>query len=289
MSAWGVFQGSFAGVDQGTDWSSPGHIPALGNATVTDVGSASIIEGGSYPYVIYKLGGRAPAGGSRYVYVAENFTPTVQIGDKVKRGQQIGVAKGAYPYIEVGFNRGPSGWDPVAPLDPDPHSPKPAGQAMANLIGQTVGRTIGSPSTGLGVGSGSIYQAPPRPGGSQQDGATAQEVLFGIPGTGSILPGTDNLLPGLPGPGAIWGGVSSLWNGVSSVGDIFGAVREGIKVFLWLVNPKHWAMMAEVLVGSVLIGLGIYWLGSGEAPDIPFPLLGGLGKAGKAAGAAAEL
>ena len=129
----GVFtQGNYAGTDQGVDFKGTGPIPALGSGVVTDVGKAGIIEGGQYPYVVYRLTDGPYKG--HYVYVAENFVPTVKKGTKLKVGQEIGKAVGAYPYIEVGFNKTGAGWNPVAPLHPNPHSPKPAGNTMWSYI-----------------------------------------------------------------------------------------------------------------------------------------------------------
>lgn len=129
----GVFtQGNYAGTDQGVDFKGTGPIPALGSGVVTDVGRSGIIEGGSYPYVVYRLTDGPYKG--HFVYVAENFVPTVKRGTKLKLGQEVGKAVGSYPYIEVGFNKSGRGWNPVAPLNPNPHSPKPAGNQMWSYI-----------------------------------------------------------------------------------------------------------------------------------------------------------
>jgi hypothetical protein len=129
----GVFSdANYAGTDQGVDFKGTGPIPALGSGVVTDVGKASIIEGGTYPYVVYRLTSGPYKG--HFVYIAENFVPTVKRGTKLKLGQEVGKAVGAYPYIEVGFNKTGRGWNPVAPLNPNPHSPKPAGEMMYSYI-----------------------------------------------------------------------------------------------------------------------------------------------------------
>ena len=139
---WGVFSPStYAGTDQGVDFTGSGPIPALAAGRVTAVRSESIIEGGSYPVVAYQLEDGPYAG--NYVYVAENFVPTVQVGQQVSPGQTVGVANGSYPYIEVGFASGPDG-SAAAPLYPDPHGPKPAGAAMWGYI-QSL---LGDPSVG---------------------------------------------------------------------------------------------------------------------------------------------
>jgi hypothetical protein len=140
--SWGVFSPSnYAGTDQGVDFTGSGAIPALAAARVTAVRSEHIIEGGSYPVVAYQLE-EGPYQGS-YVYVMENFTPTVQPGQQLSRGQSIGIANGSYPYVEVGFASGPDG-SAAAPLYPDPHGAKPEGAAMWSYIRSL----LGDPSRG---------------------------------------------------------------------------------------------------------------------------------------------
>lgn len=128
---WDIFK-SKSSVDQGVDFLGAGTIPALDQATVTDVGSVHIIEGGSWPAVIYHLTGGPEKG--KYVYTMENFTPSVKKGQKLQRGDPIGTAKGQSPYIETGFNRQATGVNPIAPLYPNPHSPKQAGLEMQSYI-----------------------------------------------------------------------------------------------------------------------------------------------------------
>jgi hypothetical protein len=126
----------YAGVDQGVDFTGAGAIPALAAGTVTDIGSAHIVEGGSYPYLVYRLDAGPHKG--RFVYVAEQFKPTVKVGQKVQAGQAIGVAQGGYPGIEVGFNKTPQGWNAVAPLPPK-GQPTAAGQQMLAYLHSLAG------------------------------------------------------------------------------------------------------------------------------------------------------
>lgn len=164
----GIFsQANYAGTDQGVDFKGGGPIPALGSGVVTDVGKSSIIEGGSYPYVIYRLTDGPYK--DHFVYVAENFAPTVKKGTKLKLGQEVGKAVGSYPYIEVGFNKSGRGWNPVAPLNPNPHSPKAAGQTMWAYIqgvaklhpggGGVLGAVEGVGSTALGIATNPVGSA----------------------------------------------------------------------------------------------------------------------------------
>jgi hypothetical protein len=144
---WGVFSASnYAGTDQGVDFTGSGPIPALAAARVTGIRSESIIEGGSYPVVAYQLED-GPYAGS-YVYVMENFTPTVHVGEQLSRGQTVGIASGRYPYIEVGFASGPDG-SAAAPLYPDPHGAKAEGATMWSYIQSLLGDPPAGPGQTL--------------------------------------------------------------------------------------------------------------------------------------------
>ena len=232
---WGAIALShFAGVDQGVDFNGGGVIPALGAGRVTDVGSSSIIEGGSFPYVIYELD-NSPVNGSGFVYVAENFRPTVKRGKRVNLGDPIGEAAGKYPYIELGWNSGPKGWSPVAPLNPDPHGAKQAGRDFWGFVQQTE--------------SGSAVPVTPA-------------------GPAHATPGTRSR-PGVGGGGGFasdaWGGLeSAVESGAGDVGSLFsgivdtiGAPLDFLKAALWLVNPLNWLRAFEALVGVGLIGAAV--------------------------------
>lgn len=145
--------GNYAGVDQGVDFRGKGKIPALGSGVVTDVGTSSIIEGGQYPYVIYKLTSGPNAG--KFIYVAENFAPSVRVGQKLTLGQSIGKALGTYPYIELGWNQSEKGWNPAAPLGANPHAATGPGSDMLDFLRTLTGTEIGgqNPPTGSSGGA----------------------------------------------------------------------------------------------------------------------------------------
>lgn len=151
MTSYGIYSShDYAGTDQGVDFSGAGQVPALDKATVTDVGRTTIIETGSteWWYVIYRL----DAGPYRnnYVYVAENFHPSVHKGQRLNAGQSIGYAPGAYPFTETGFNKTAQGWNAVAPLG----GPTQAGAAMKayifGLIGSAPPVTVPAGAGGAG-------------------------------------------------------------------------------------------------------------------------------------------
>lgn len=143
-SSFGIYtKGDFLGVDQGVDFSGKGAIPALDNALVTDVGRTTIVETGNkeWNYVIYLL--REGPYKGHYVYVSENFQPTVHIGQIVQKGQSIGTAGGSYPYTETGFNKGGKGWSAYGNLN----GPQIAGQQMQKYIFGLIGAGIPVTST----------------------------------------------------------------------------------------------------------------------------------------------
>lgn len=269
---WGVFSGPFAGVDQGTDWSGAGPIPALGAGKVTYIGESSIIEGGTFPVVVYELADAPALAPSKYVYIAENFRPTVRQGKRLKEGTIVGEAVGKYPYIEVGFNATPTGWNPVAPLNPDPHGPKAAGYAMQQLITE---RVTGAPI----VLSGSRTPSPMQPGTRTRPGAAGGSGG----GDGGILgffdaAGNDiGSAAGWVGSGFVGAG-ETVWN--DTVGAV-GGVVDFLRAMLWLVNPLNWLRAFEALVGVALIGAAIAIAVGAEK------VLGG-GAAGAISSAAAE-
>lgn len=113
---------SFAGVDQGVDFTGAGEIYALGDGIVTRVMQSGSGWPGQGAVVNYKITSGPAAG--QFVYVAEDFAPAVQLGQRVKKGDVIGHATGSgqAPGIEMGWAQS-SG----IPLAPRP-APRPANQ-----------------------------------------------------------------------------------------------------------------------------------------------------------------
>lgn len=215
--------GNFAGVDQGVDYRGAGPVPALDAVTITAVRRVSILEGGSYPLVGFRYDSGPYKG--RYGYLMENFTPSVRVGQRLKAGQPIGVAKGQFPYIEYGFASGPDG-SPLAPLNPDPHSPKPAGQAMLAYIQSRSGQQV-QPSSG---GGGFVSTL----GGIASD--VNNPAALGLDAIGSVA----GHVPGL-------GGVSSAASGVENLAGN-------------LTSSAFWLRALEIVGGMVLVLLGLYLL-----------------------------
>lgn len=89
-------------IDQGVDYSGTGPIDAIGPGRVILVSTTDTGWGNGDGWVSYQLLAGNYAGD--YVYVAEGIAPTVQPGDLVSAGWQIGMFNG--DSIEIGFALG---------------------------------------------------------------------------------------------------------------------------------------------------------------------------------------
>lgn len=90
-------------IDEGVDYGGSGPIYALGDGVVTSTK-------GPWPhgtYLTYVLSD-GPAEG-KMVYVAENVTPKVKIGQQVTADTVVGVLHDAYPDMEIGWADDPDG------------------------------------------------------------------------------------------------------------------------------------------------------------------------------------
>lgn len=128
-------------VDMGVDYTGSGNLFAMGDGEIVNTKNSGW-PGGTF--IGLKLD--QPIQGQQYVYYAENITPKVQVGQRVKAGQVIGHANGSYPYIEIGFA-----------------APPGTGQTQALATGQAaLGESQGDPgkfSTGYGVMMSQVIQS----------------------------------------------------------------------------------------------------------------------------------
>jgi murein DD-endopeptidase MepM/ murein hydrolase activator NlpD len=86
--------GAMGRVDEGVDYAGAGPVYALGSGVVTEVNGASGWPGGMF--IAYTYGGS-------YVYVAEDVTAAVSVGEHVSSGTVIGNAYGGGSGIETGW------------------------------------------------------------------------------------------------------------------------------------------------------------------------------------------
>ncbi len=84
-------------VDEGVDYGGSGPVYAVGDGVVTS--TAGSWPGGAF--ISYRLTD-GPASG-KTVYVAENLTPTVDVGQTVNVNTVVGILHDAYPDMEIGW------------------------------------------------------------------------------------------------------------------------------------------------------------------------------------------
>jgi hypothetical protein len=102
----------------------------------------------------------------------------------------------------------------------------------------------------------SLYTAPPRPGpgvGSTQPTiATAQNVGFW-----NYVPNVnlDPFWSALPGAN-----LGSFWSGITDLTSL-------VKASLFLLRPRNWLRIFEALLGTVMLLLGLYYLGQGDGGE----------------------
>jgi len=95
-------------IDQGADFGGSGPVLAIGNAVITETNGGGWPGG---PFMSYRLTSGPFAG--RYVYLAENITPTVSVGQTVQAGQQIATMFDGGTGIETGW-AAPAGFQPLS-------------------------------------------------------------------------------------------------------------------------------------------------------------------------------
>ena len=108
-------------IDMGVDYDGQGEIDAIGDAHVTFAGTG--IGGGwtcSTPAnggIVYQLSNGPDQG--KWVYLAEDVTPTVRAGDTVRAGQRIAsfAPPGGIGCVEIGWASGPGSPSPIALQD----------------------------------------------------------------------------------------------------------------------------------------------------------------------------
>lgn len=109
-------------------------------------------------------------------------------------------------------------------------------------------------SAGVSLGTTPAYSRGARPSGS------GGGVLGGLESIGGDLLGAGESVA--LGPLGILGSISGIFG--DAIGGI-GDVKDALKVILWLFSPVHWLMAFEILVGTLLMILGLFFLGQEAA------------------------
>lgn len=108
------------------------------------------------------------------------------------------------------------------------------------------GQTTDAPATSLG--SSPSYSRGTRPDGS---GGGLGGSLLGDIGLGGVASAGRGLLEHVP--------------GVVQAEGLFGGISDTVGVVKWLLRPIHWLMIFEILFGSLLLVLGLFFLGQEAA------------------------
>lgn len=228
-----------ARVDMGVDYQGTGPVHPIGAAVITEVDTAwagGVGAVGPGTFIAYKLTDGPAAG--HYVYIAENVTPSVRVGDKVTPDSVIGMMTGLNAGIETGWAAGPSGGTTLAAAsgqaaaggDPGAH-PTAWGQNFSELLSR------------LGAPAGTL----PRGGG----------VVGTVEGWAQkLLSGTFDSTPGAGGGGGtLFGG--GLLGLPADVTQAFADLDQLVKAALWLVQPANWVRIVAGIFGAVFLIAGI--------------------------------
>jgi hypothetical protein len=112
-----------------------------------------------------------------------------------------------------------------------------------------------SSSGGAQLGSAPLYSRGTRPSGGSGGGIWGSIESAGGDVLGAANSAATFAVPGLGTVEGIFGSASG------AIGD----VKDALKIFLWLVSPVHWLMAFEILFGSVLMLVGLFFLGQEAA------------------------
>lgn len=156
-------------VDAGVDYTGSGPLYALGSGTITSISNSG--WPGAHAFIAIKLDDTS--GLSDYIYYAEDINPSVQVGERVSAGQQIGTATGGSTGIEVGWAAAPGTGNPLG----TGAFPTSAGTNMFNLIKSLGG--IGGTGTGQGNNNNSS-------GGTSNLGTSAVNGIANVFGVKSL-------------------------------------------------------------------------------------------------------
>jgi hypothetical protein len=180
---------TFAGVDEGVDFSGAGNIGVIGNAKFLRVagqhsgtgwpGAGDGGHGNNGAMITYQLLDGPRKG--RIVYTAENIDPLrgLHSGVTLGAGAAFAHARGAFPYLETGWSDAHG--TPLAHGHYVNHQPTPEGQDFwAFLQGLAKGKISGGVKGGVGAVVAAVWKALKTPGLTGPDG-----VLKGV-GQGTL-------------------------------------------------------------------------------------------------------
>jgi len=239
-------------IDQGVDYSAPSGTPirALGAGTIT----SATARGSGWPgggFIEEKLSGGPLKG--QTIYTAENVSPTVQAGQTVKAGQQIGVFTGG---IETGF--GNARGDALA-SGPFTYG----GKTYPTQSGLAYGSSDpGAYPTALGVAFSNLVGKLGGPRGVMTSN-TIHGTVPAVFNAGGPVPKGSTVLPALPAQSVPVGAATPGGIGVGSTRAVTGGARHAP---MGHVNPvaasasasQSVTPMAPAVIGGMAQGSTLY-------------------------------
>lgn len=136
-------------IDMGVDYAGSGTIFPIGDGVVTDLTNAGW-PGPTHGFVCYQLTD-GPAKGL-YVYVAENVTPLVHVGEHVTPNTRLALLHNASPNLETGWAAAPGDGNSLADTMPGAFNGQNSTAAGINFNKLLV--AVGAPTGILQVGLG---------------------------------------------------------------------------------------------------------------------------------------
>lgn len=227
-------------IDQGVDFSGTGPIKAVGDGQVLVTSEAGWPGGG---YMAYQLTS-GPASG-KVIYVAEDITPTVAPGDKIKAGQTIATMFNGGSGIETG-------WATSNGLQPVSQTAAAGGITGANLPGggtnpTAIGKNFDEFLQALGVASAPNAGNPT--GGSLPSGYP--DWLTGTQG-GASAAGAGGVGAGAGGGGGFLSDVESLL-GLGQATTFATDITKLISGLMWIVTPGAWVRIGAFAIAIILL------------------------------------
>lgn len=187
-------------IDQGADFGGSGPVIAIGDAVITETNGGGWPGG---PFMSYRLTSGPFAG--RYVYVAENITPSVSVGQTVRAGQQIATMFDGGAGIETGW-AAPGGFQPLSQTPAagsiNGANLPPGGTAIGNDF-DTFLHSLGAPlAPNHSLPTGGFLPAGWQPATTASAATASETTAPAVSSPGSVsfdaVPGTQTAAAGTP-------------------------------------------------------------------------------------------
>lgn len=164
-------------VDMGVDYGGKGPLYALGSGTITNVTNSGWPNS---TFLALHLDQGQYAG--RYVYYAEDLTPSVSVGQHVSTGQQIAQATGGSSGIELGWASPPGTGNALGASQFSGNNATAYGVSYSNLIASLGGKP--------GIVSGPVSGTVPSVFPSSSSTATGADTTAATTGVSLFDPST---------------------------------------------------------------------------------------------------